>query len=111
MAPPPFPKRRTRCAPCWPKPSPSPSGYPALTRAGCRAFHGHSEMFIGAFVRVALIEGFSTLISKSFSITGRLVDQGTGRLKQNNRHLSGIVIPGGLERRGAMAGCSPSASG
>lgn len=71
---------------------------PALTRAGCRAFHGHSEMFIGAFVGAVLIEGFSTLISKSFSITGRLVDQGTRRLKQNNRHLSEIFIPGGLDR-------------
>jgi hypothetical protein len=73
---------------------------PALTRAGCRAFHGHSEMFIGAFVGAVLIEGFSTLISKSFSITGRLVDQGTRRLKQNNRHLAEIFIPGGLERGG-----------
>jgi len=73
---------------------------PALTRAGCRAFHGHSEMFIGAFVGAVLIEGFTTLISKSFSITGRLVDQGARRLKQNNRHLSEIFIPGGLERGG-----------
>ncbi|UPY36187.1 oxygenase MpaB family protein [Sediminicoccus sp. KRV36] len=73
---------------------------PALTRAGCRAFHGHSEMFIGAFVGAVLIEGFSTLISKSFSITGRLVDQGTRRLKQNNRHLAEIFLPGGLERDG-----------
>lgn len=73
---------------------------PALTRAGCRAFHGHSEMFIGAFVGAVLIEGFSTLISKSFNITGRLVDQGTRRLKQNNRHLSEIFLPGGLDRDG-----------
>jgi hypothetical protein len=73
---------------------------PAQTRAGCRAFHGNSEMFIGAFVGAVLIEGFSTLISKSFSATGRLVDQGTRRLKQNNRHLSEIFIPGGLEREG-----------
>jgi hypothetical protein len=57
-------------------------------------------MFIGAFVGAVLIEGFSTLISKSFSITGRLVDQGTRRLKQNNRHLAEIFIPGGLEQGG-----------
>jgi hypothetical protein len=73
---------------------------PARTRAGCRAFHGHSEMFIGAFVGAVLIEGFSTLISKSFAITGRLVDQGIKRLKQNNRHLSEIFLPGGLDRHG-----------
>ncbi|MGC1479536.1 MAG: oxygenase MpaB family protein [Chthoniobacterales bacterium] len=67
-------------------------------RPGCRAFHRHSEMFVGAFVGAVLIEGFSTLISKSFSITGRLVDQGTNRLKQNNRHLLEIFMPGGLDR-------------
>lgn len=70
------------------------------TRAGCRAFHGHSEMFIGAFVGAVLIEGFASLISQSFSVTGRLVDQGTRRLKQNNRHLVEIFLPGGLERAG-----------
>lgn len=70
------------------------------TRAGCRAFHGHSEMFIGAFVGAVLIEGFATLISQSFSVTGRLVDQGTKRLKQNNRHLVEIFLPGGLDRSG-----------
>ena len=73
---------------------------PSRTLPGCRAFHGNSEMFIGAFVGAVLIEGFSTLISKSFSITGRLVDQGVKRLKQNNRHLSEIFLPGGLERYG-----------
>lgn len=72
----------------------------AATQAGCRAFHGHSEMFIGAFVGAVLIEGFATLISQSFSVTGRLVDQGTRRLKQNNRHLVEIFLPGGLDRTG-----------
>ena len=65
---------------------------------GCRAFHRHSEMFIGAFVGAILIEGFSTLISRSFSITGRLLDQGVRRLKQNNRHLVEVFLPGGLDR-------------
>src|SRR5690606_26484721 len=60
----------------------------------------HSEMFIGAFVGAVLIEGFSTLISQSFCITGRLVDQGVTRLKQNNRHVIEIFLPGGLERGG-----------
>ncbi len=73
---------------------------PSRVLAGCRAFHRHSEMFIGAFVGAVLIEGFSTLISKSFSITGRLTDQGVQRLKQNNRHLLEIFVPGGLDRHG-----------
>lgn len=67
---------------------------------GCQAFHRHSEMFVGAFVGAVLIEGFSTLISQSFCLTGRLVDQGVARLKQNNRHLVEIFLPGGLERGG-----------
>lgn len=72
---------------------------PAKVSAGCRAFHRNSEMFVGAFVGAVLIEGFTTLISKSFGITGRLVDQGVRRLKQNNRHLVEIFLPGGLDRR------------
>ena len=67
---------------------------------GCRAFHRNSEMFIGAFVAAVLIEGFSTLISQSFNITGRIVDQGVRRLKQNNRQLVEIFLPGGLDRTG-----------
>ncbi len=70
------------------------------TKLGCRAFHRHSRMFIGAFVAAVLVEGFSTLISQSFSITGRLIDQGVRRLKQNNRHVLEIFLPGGLDRRG-----------
>jgi hypothetical protein len=79
---------------------PPPWFNPAQTLAGCRGFHGYSELFIAAFVGAVLIEGFSTLISQSFSITGKLVDQGTNRLKQNNRHLAEIFMPGGLEPGG-----------
>ncbi|MGG5887636.1 oxygenase MpaB family protein [Falsiroseomonas sp. HC035] len=74
--------------------------HPAATRAGHRAFHGNSEMLIGAFVGAVLIEGFATLISKSFAITGRVTDQGVRRLQQNNRHLVEIFMPGGLDRQG-----------
>lgn len=73
---------------------------PDLIKPGYTAFHRHSEMFIGAFVAGVLVEGFATLISKSFSITGRVVDQGVRRLKQNNRHIMEIMLPGGLERQG-----------
>lgn len=66
------------------------------TRAGSRAFHSNSETFLQAFVGAVLIEGFCTLIAKSFAITGRLVDQGIVRMKQNNRHVSEIFLPGGL---------------
>ena len=71
----------------------------ALTPA-CRMFHRNSRLVLGAFVGGVLVEGFSTNISKSFFITGRIRDQGVRRLKQNNRHLIEIFMPGGLERYG-----------
>ncbi len=80
--------------------APPPWVEPARFLPGCRAFHRNSEMFIGAFVAAVLIEGFSTLISQSFNITGRIVDQGVRRLKQNNRQLVEIFLPGGLDRDG-----------
>ena len=43
------------------------------------------------------MEGFSTLIAKSFNMTGR-VSQTPRRLRQNNRHLMDIFFPGGLHR-------------
>ncbi len=71
----------------------------ALTQA-CRMFHRNSRLILGAFVGGTLVEGFSTNISKSFFITGRVRDQGVRRLKQNNRHMIEIFMPGGLERGG-----------
>ena len=50
-----------------------------------------------AFVTGVLVEGFSTLIAKSFSITGR-VSSTKRRLQQNNRHMMDIFFPGGLYR-------------
>ena len=67
---------------------------------GIRAFHRNSGLVLAAFVAGALIEGFSTLISKSFVQTGRIFDNGVWRLKQNNRHQLEIFWPGGLERQG-----------
>lgn len=73
---------------------------PTQVNKGCAAFHRNSTMFVGAFVAGVLVEGFATLISKSFCITGRVIDQGVRRLKQNNLHLMEIMLPGGLERYG-----------
>ena len=67
---------------------------------GIRAFHRNSGLVLAAFVAGALIEGFSTMISKSFVQTGRIFDNGVWRLKQNNRHQLEIFWPGGLERQG-----------
>ena len=67
---------------------------------GIRLFHRNSRLVLGAFVGGVLVEGFSTSISKSFFITGRLREQGVRRLKQNNRHMIELFIPGGMRRDG-----------
>lgn len=67
---------------------------------GVRMFHRNSRLVLGAMVGGTLVEGFTTNIAKSFFITGRLRDQGVRRLRQNNRHMVEIFIPGGLDREG-----------
>ena len=67
---------------------------------GVRAFQRNSVLVLSAFVTGVLIDGFSTLISKSFVQTGRIFDNGVWRLKQNNRHQMEIFLPGGLDRYG-----------
>ena len=69
-------------------------------RPGIRLFHRNSQLVLGAMVGGTLVEGFSTNISKSFFITGRLREHGVRRLQQNNRHMVEIFIPGGLELGG-----------
>ena len=66
-------------------------------RPGVRAFHANVDLMLVAFVTGVLVEGFSTLIAKSFNMTGR-VAQTPRRLRQNNRHLMDIFFPGGLHR-------------
>ena len=73
---------------------------PQVVYAGCRKFHAYSDLFLTAFVTDIIVRGFTTLISQSFFITGRLTDRGVRRLRQNIRHLLEIMLPGGLERHG-----------
>ncbi len=68
--------------------------------AAYRMFHHNSRLVLAGMLGGVLVEGFSTNISKSFFITGRLRDSGVRRLRQNNRHMVEIFMPGGLERRG-----------
>lgn len=64
-------------------------------------FHKNMPEILVAFVTAALLEGFTTLISKSFYLTGRVHStNATRRFKQNNRHLLEIFLPGGLRRAG-----------
>lgn len=73
---------------------------PQVVYAGCRKFHAYSDLFLTAFVTDIIVRGFTTLISQSFFITGRLTDWGVRRLRQNIRHLLEIMLPGGLDRHG-----------
>ena len=66
-------------------------------RPGIRAFHANVDLMLVAFVTGVLVEGFSTLIAKSFNITGRVAST-RRRLQQNNRHLMDIFFPRGLYR-------------
>lgn len=68
-------------------------------RAGVRVFHKNADLMLAAFVTAVLVEGFSTLIAKSFRITGRVAAT-KRRLQQNNRQLLDIFLPGGLDREG-----------
>ena len=69
--------------------------------AGIRAFYANANFVLVAFVAGVLIEGFSSLIAASFNITSRTVTgPGDRRLRQNNRQLMEIFVPGGLERYG-----------
>ena len=68
-------------------------------RPGVRAFHTNVDLMLTAFVTGVLVEGFSTLIAKSFNITGRVAST-KRRLQQNNRHMMEIFFPGGMQRKG-----------
>ncbi len=68
-------------------------------RPGIRAFYANVDLMLVAFVTGVLVEGFSTLIAKSFNITGRVATT-KRRLQQNNRHMMDIFFPGGLRRDG-----------
>ena len=71
-----------------------------LARDATRAFLRNSEMVMGALVGGAIIEGFSTLISKSFRIRSRIMTNGVRRLKQNLLQLLEQYLPGGIEPGG-----------
>lgn len=64
---------------------------------GIRAFYANVDLMLIAFVTGVLIEGFATLIAKSFNTTKR-TETTTRRLKQNNRQMLEIFYPGGLDR-------------
>ena len=73
---------------------------PELAQAATRAFIRNSNIIPAALAGAAIVEGFSTLISKSFRIRGRITDNGVRRLRQNLLHLAEQFLPGGMEPPG-----------
>ena len=68
-----------------------------------QAFYTKATDILLALVSGVLVEGFSTLMSKPFSVTGRMLketDVSIRQLKQVNRHLLEVFFPGGLLREG-----------
>jgi len=67
--------------------------------AGSQAFQDYPDLFIPAFF-VATLQNASTLISKAFYTTGRVLSgYGPRRIRQNTRHFIEIMLPGSLERQ------------
>ena len=74
--------------------------FESFAPAGRAFFKNMSNMLI-AYAIGSAVEGFSTLVSKSFAITGRVtkLDGGaTRRLRQNNRHMLEVYYPNGMTR-------------
>ena len=69
-------------------------------RVASQAFLRNSDIVLAALVGGSIVEGFSTLISKSFRIRGRLVVAAIRRLKHNGMQLVEQYLPGGMEPDG-----------
>lgn len=73
--------------------------YESFRPAG-RAVYKNASLVLAAFVAGALVEGFTTMIAKSFRITGRVGSKNTKRrLGYNARHILEIFYPSGMLRQ------------
>ena len=69
-------------------------------RIASRAFLRNSDLVLAGLVGGSIVEGFATLISKSFRIRGRVLTSGVRRLKQNGLQLIEQYLPGGMSLLG-----------
>lgn len=71
-----------------------------LFKPASRAVYKNANLVLGGFVTGALVEGFSTMIAKSFAMTGRVGSKNTRRrLGYNLRHILEIFYPDGMLRK------------
>ncbi len=71
-----------------------------IAMTASRAFLRNSDTVLAALVGGSIVEGFATLISKSFRIRGRVTVSGVRRLKQNGLQLIEQYLPGGMSPLG-----------
>ena len=72
---------------------------PDAVLPGRQAFHDYSDLFIPAFF-VATLQNATSLISKAFYTTGRVLSgYGPRRIRQNTRHFIEIMLPRSLDRQ------------
>lgn len=71
-----------------------------IAMVASRAFLRNWDIVLSALVGGSIVEGFSTLISKSFRIRGRVLNSGVRRLKQNGLQLVEQYLPGGMSPMG-----------
>ena len=67
-----------------------------LLQKSAKAFFRNVDVVLGGFAVAAIVEGFSTLISKTFHIRSRIFSNGVRRLKQNILQLTEQFMPGGV---------------
>ena len=71
-----------------------------IAMVASRAFLRNWDTVLSALVGGSIVEGFATLISKSFRIRGRVLNSGVRRLKQNGLQLVEQYLPGGMSPMG-----------
>ena len=82
-----------------------------MSRIASRAFLRNSPLVLAALVGGSIVEGFSTLISKSFRIRGRVAEMGVRRLKQKRAATWSSNTCPEASCRSAMAGGCRCGSG
>lgn len=71
-----------------------------IAQRGCGAFLRNSDALLSAYIGGAMVEGFSTLLGKSYAATGYAPDDGVRWLKQELRQLLDTFLPRGIEPSG-----------
>lgn len=71
-----------------------------IAQRGCGAFLRNSDALLSAYIGGVMVEGFSTLLSKSYTATGYAPDDGVRWLKQELRQLLDTFLPRGIEPSG-----------